>query len=71
MTALPGKRDAGKLLDAMGWETANMHLGDRVHIEAVQRDLGARKSAWLRKAATAMIKATVSDWKDWTAHHAE
>ncbi len=70
LTALPKKRDEGKLLYAMGWETANVHLGDQKRISAVQRDLAARKSGWLRKAAKAMTKATLADWKDWTAHHA-
>ncbi len=70
LTALPKKRDEGKLLYAMGWETANVHLGDPQQIKAVQRDLAVRKSAWLRKAAKAMAKATLADWKDWTAHHA-
>lgn len=71
MTALPRKRDEGKLLYAMGWETANVHLGDQPHIKAVQRDLAARKSTWLRKAAKATTKATLADWKDWADHHAE
>lgn len=70
LTALPKKRDEGKLLYAMGWETANVHLGDQQHIKAVQRDLAARKSTWLRNAVKAMAKATLADWKDWRAHHA-
>lgn len=71
VTALPRKRDEGKLLYAMGWETANVHLGDGAQIKAIQRDLAARKSTWLRKAAKAMTKATLADWKDWAAHDAE
>ena len=70
LTALPKKRDEGKLLYAMGWETANVHLGDQSQIKAVQRDLAARKSGWLRKAAKAMTKVTLADWKDWAKHHA-
>jgi hypothetical protein len=70
VTALPRKRDEGKLLYAMGWETANVHLGDRQHIKVVQRDLDARKSTWLRKAAKAMVKATLADWHAWAEHHA-
>ena len=70
VTALPRKRDEGKLLYAMGWETANVHLGDRQHIKVVQRDLAARKSTWLRKAAKAMVKATLADWHAWAEHHA-
>ena len=51
-------------------ETANIHLGDQPRIKAVQRDLAARKSGRLRKAAKAMTKVTLADWKDWTKHHA-
>jgi hypothetical protein len=69
LTALPRKRDEGKLLYAMGWETANIHLGDQPPIKAVQRDLAARKSTWLRKAAKVMMKATLADWKDWAEHN--
>lgn len=70
LTALPKKRDEGKLLYAMGWETANVHLGDRQQIKAVQRDLAARTSTWLRKAAKAMTTRTLTDWKEWTVYHA-
>ena len=69
LTALPGKRDEGKLLYAMGWETANVHLGSRKVIPAIQRDLAKRKANWLRRAAKAMTKATVADWKDWADRH--
>lgn len=70
LTALPKKRDEGKLLYAMGWETANVHLGDRQQIKALQRDLAARTSTWLRKAAKAMTTRTLTDWKEWTVYHA-
>lgn len=70
LTALPRKRDEGKLLYAMGWETANVHLASAPTIPAVQRDLAARKSTWLRKAAKAMTKAILADWNDWAEHHA-
>jgi hypothetical protein len=65
LTALPKKRDEGKLLYAMGWETANVHLGSRKVMKAVQRDLATRKSKWLREAAKAMTNATITDWKEW------
>ena len=65
LIALPTKRDEGKLLYAMGWETANVHLGHPKVITAIQRDLATRKADWLRNAAKAMTKATVTDWKEW------
>jgi uncharacterized protein DUF2252 len=69
LTSLPKKRNEGKLLYAMGWETANVHLGNHKVIKAVQRDLAKRKAKWLREAAKAMTKATLTDWKDWANRH--
>jgi hypothetical protein len=65
LTSWPRKRNEGKLLYAMGWETANVHLGNHKVIKAVQRDLAKRKAKWLRKAAKAMTKVILADWKDW------
>ncbi len=65
LTALPRKRDEGKLLYAMGWETANVHLGNQEVIKSIQWDLTKRKAKWLRIAAKAMTRATLTDWKDW------
>jgi hypothetical protein len=69
LTALPRRRDEGKLLYAMGWETANVHLGSHKMIKAIQRDLATRKAKWLRGAAKAMTRATLTDWKDWADRH--
>lgn len=66
LTALPRKRDEDKLLYAMGWETANVHLGDHKRIKDLQRDLATRKGKWLMKAAKAMAQATLRDWQDWS-----
>ena len=60
---LPKKRDERKLLRAMGWETANMH--GRAARRAVARDLSARKSRWLQRAAVEMLDATLEDWHAW------
>lgn len=65
LTSLPRKRDEGKLLYAMGWETANVHLGSRKAIKAIQRDLAMRKPKWLYGAAKRMTSATMSDWANW------
>jgi len=65
LASLPRKRDEGKLLYAMGWETANVHLGDHKVIPAIQRDLATRKTKWLRGAAERMTSVTISDWRDW------
>jgi hypothetical protein len=65
INTLPTERDEEKLLYYMGWETANIHLGSQKAIPAIKRDLAPRKDRWLRKAAKAMLKATLADWKVW------
>ena len=65
LTSLPRKRDEGNLLYAMGWETANVHLGNHKAITAIQRDLATRKAKWLHGAAKQMTSVTISDWTDW------
>jgi hypothetical protein len=69
LTSLPRKRDEDKLLYAMGWETANVHLGNHKATKAIQRDLARRKAKWLRGAAKVMTRATLIDWKDWAERH--
>lgn len=65
LTSLPKKRDEGRLLYAMGWETANVHHGTQTAIKAVQRDISTRKTDWLRTATKLMTRVTMSDWADW------
>ena len=63
--ALPQESAELKLLHAMGWETANVHLGTKGAGRKIQLDLRTRPAKWLQKAATAMVEATLADWKDW------
>jgi hypothetical protein len=65
LTSLPAERDESRLLYAMGWETANMHLGSPQAIKDVKRDLAKRKNHWLHKTAKGMCKATLNDWEAW------
>jgi hypothetical protein len=65
MTALPAMRDELKLLSAMGWETANIHLGTADARKNVLRHLSRLKSNWLFVAAKDMEKAVTSDWQAW------
>lgn len=65
LATLPKKRDEDRLLYAMGWETANVHLGTHKAIRAIQRDLAIRKPKWLHRAAKQMARATISDWTEW------
>jgi Uncharacterized protein conserved in bacteria (DUF2252) len=67
LTDLPRDRDEVRLLRAMGWETANVHLGT---ISArVRADLRHRPRRWLQHAAGSMIKAVVRDWRSWRSSH--
>jgi hypothetical protein len=65
LAALSQKRDEERLLHAMGFETANIHLGSKRAIKAVRRDLGRRKSGWLHVAAKKMGDVVRKDWEDW------
>lgn len=65
MQSLPEERDEEKLAYYMGWETANIHLGSPMAVAAIKRDLAHRRGRWLHKAAKAMFKVTLEDWKVW------
>ncbi len=65
ITALPKERHEAKLLYAMGWETANIHLGSPKAIKAIRRDLETRIKGWLEDASHAMAKAITEDWITW------
>jgi hypothetical protein len=66
LAAFPREKDESKLLRAMGWETANLHLASS-HVPDVLADLAKRPKEWLHKAAAAMVKATGADWEEWRA----
>ena len=62
--ALPGERDEMRLLHAMGWETANVHLGT-TKARTILNDLKKRPRGWLWSAARKMQKAVLADFEDW------
>ena len=43
------------MLFSMGWETANVHLGNREQIRAVRKHLKAQKPGWLYSSARLMV----------------
>jgi uncharacterized protein (DUF2252 family) len=67
LAVLPKKRDEGRLLHAMGWETANVHQASGGVQQILRRDLAKRTAKWFRTATKAMAQATKSDWKEWRA----
>jgi hypothetical protein len=54
-----------RLLEAMGRETANVHLGTAEKRKAILKDLRGRKGGWLAGAAQAMADAMEKDWRVW------
>ncbi len=54
-----------RLLEAMGRETANVHLGTAEKRKAILKDLRGRKGNWLVGAAQAMADAMEKDWRVW------
>jgi hypothetical protein len=67
LAMLPKGHDEYKLLEAMGRETANIHLGTKRAVGKVKRDLNKRPGGWLHAAAKAMAQATTEDWQSWCA----
>jgi hypothetical protein len=70
LTMLPAKRDDYRLLRAMGWETANIHLGSMFDPGPVLADLNARPTGWLRDSTRRMLHSLDQDWKQWRAARA-
>jgi Uncharacterized protein conserved in bacteria (DUF2252) len=64
LSSLPARHDAVRLLHAMGWETANVHLGS-VKAAVLLKDVLLRPSTWLHSAAQQMVESTLEDWRDW------
>jgi hypothetical protein len=61
----PKEKDETRLLHAMGFETANVHLGSGGR--EVMADFDQRPKNWVHKAAAKMVDATLKDWSDWRA----
>jgi hypothetical protein len=64
LSVLPKEREEMHLLHAMGFETANIHLGSR-KARVLLEDLKLRPRMWLMTAARKMEKAVLADWKEW------
>jgi hypothetical protein len=54
-----------RLLHAMGWETANIHLGIPTSRKPILAHMQRHKGNWLHRAAAAMLQAVRDDWKTW------
>jgi hypothetical protein len=65
LAVLPRNRDERRLLFSMGWETANVHLGNREAIKNVLKHLKEQKASWLHSAARRMVTTVEEDWEAW------
>jgi len=59
----PGKEL--RLLRAMGWETANIHLGTKTARKPILSHMQKQKAKWLHSATEEMVNAVRADWKNW------
>ena len=66
---LPDKVDEKRLLESMGFETANIHLGSRKAMKAVRKDVASRRNGWLHEAAKVMTDSVIADYEDWHKGH--
>jgi len=64
LSSVPREKDKTRLLRAMGWETANIHLGSK-NAPAILADLKKKDVHWLHEGADRMKAATLADWQEW------
>lgn len=65
LSAMPKERDDARLLHAMGFEIANIHLGSRKAARRILADLAGRRGPWLHEASTRMLEDVDADWRRW------
>lgn len=54
-----------RLFHAMGWETANIHLGVPAARKPILHHLQKQEAKWLYQAAEAMLDSVRTDWEVW------
>jgi hypothetical protein len=65
LQSLGASRGELRLLEAMGEETANIHLGTERQRKSILQDLRRRKRNWLGQAAETMARIVEKDWRAW------
>ena len=53
------------MLQAMGYELANVHLGTGDRKQAIEKDLDRRKAKWLVRAAETAAEFVIRDFEEW------
>ncbi|HEV7784368.1 MAG TPA: DUF2252 family protein [Thermoanaerobaculia bacterium] len=64
LAELPKEHEITSLLHAMGWETANIHLGSAT-APALLVDVVSRPEDWLHEAVKEMLEEVHADWESW------
>ena len=54
-----------RLLRAMGWETANIHLGTPNARNGILGHMQKQRRRWLHRATERMVQSVREDWKEW------
>jgi len=68
LSTLKAQGEEMRLLHAMGWETANIHLGTPSGRKPILRHIQKQKAKWLHQASESMLNAVREDWKVWKKH---
>jgi hypothetical protein len=71
LSQLDSVTDDLRLLEAMGAEVANVHLGTPGARSAILSDLHSRSKRWLRDAAKRMTDDVKTDFRRWRKHSSE
>lgn len=71
LASLETDKLVGQVLNAMGWETANIHLGSHRAAKDIRKDLKQREKNWLGDAAGQMLDFLFEDFADWKRHWLE
>ena len=65
LATLKAQGEEMRLLRAMGFETANVHLGTRTARKPILAHIKKQKGKWLHHATEQMLNAVRADWKTW------
>jgi Uncharacterized protein conserved in bacteria (DUF2252) len=65
LATLKAQGEEIRLLHAMGWETANVHLGTPNARELILAHMKKQKPRWLHHATEEMLQSIRKDWEVW------
>ncbi|HXJ87393.1 MAG TPA: DUF2252 family protein [Candidatus Binatia bacterium] len=65
LTSLEVHGSETRLLNSMGRETANVHLGTRSAAKDILRHAKRQRRTWLHEATQTMLRRISTDWKVW------